>query len=73
MREPTKSKRSRTSVSSSALYVLTSLVILRGGRIQRSSFLEAMGAWIEDTGQPSADPPTWKTFGDILMAGRVYE
>lgn len=36
-------------------------------------FLEAIGAWIEDTGQTPADPPTWKTFGDILMAARVYE
>lgn len=36
-------------------------------------FLEAMRAWIEDTGQQAADPPTWKTFGDILMAARMYE
>jgi len=36
-------------------------------------FLEAMGAWINDTGQASADPPTWKTFGDILMGARIYE
>lgn len=43
-------------------------------------FLAAMEAWIEDmedyyknTGQPSADVPTWKTFGDILMAATMYE
>lgn len=43
-------------------------------------FLEAMEAWIEDmesyyrnTGQPPDDPPTWKTFGDILMAAMMYE
>jgi hypothetical protein len=43
-------------------------------------FLEAMEGWIEDmesyyknSGQPPADPPTWKTFGDILMAATMYE
>ena len=36
-------------------------------------FLQAMEAWIEDTGQPSADPPTWKMFGNVLMAARMYE
>ena len=43
-------------------------------------FLEAMKAWIEgmegyykNTGQPPADAPTWKTFGDILMAATIYE
>jgi hypothetical protein len=43
-------------------------------------FLEAMEAWIADSegyyknqGQAPADPPTWKTFGDILIAARMYE
>lgn len=43
-------------------------------------FLEAMKFWIEgmenyykNTGQPLADPPNWKTFGDILMAAKMYE
>ena len=43
-------------------------------------FLEAIGAWIEgmegyykNTGQPHTDAPTWKTFGDILMAATMYE
>lgn len=36
-------------------------------------FLEAMEAWIEDTGQPPTDPPTWKTFADILIAAMNYE
>ena len=43
-------------------------------------FLEAMEAWIEgmenyyrNTSQSPAEPPTWKTFGDILMAATMYE
>jgi hypothetical protein len=43
-------------------------------------FLQAMEAWIADmegyyknSGQAPADPPTWKTFGDILIAAAMYE
>ena len=67
----------------------TSVVALRAdldenrGRWQNTtleSFLSAMESWIVDmdgyyknSGQPLADPPTWKTFADILMGARVYE
>jgi len=44
------------------------------------TFLTAMESWIIDmyayyknSGQPAADPPTWKTFADILMGASVYE
>ena len=43
-------------------------------------FREAMEAWIADMegyyknrGQGRVDPPTWKTFGDILIAATMYE
>jgi len=43
-------------------------------------FLEAMEAWIADMegyyknrGEEPADSPTWKTFGDILIAATMYE
>jgi len=43
-------------------------------------FREAMEAWIADMegyyknrGEVPADPPTWKTFGDILIAATMYE
>jgi hypothetical protein len=52
----------------------------RSGNPTLDHFLEAMEAWIEgmesyhkNTGQPPADPPTWKTFGDILMTATMYE
>jgi hypothetical protein len=45
-----------------------------------ASFLEAMGAWIQDmdgyyrnTGQTLSELPTWKILADILMAARTYE
>jgi hypothetical protein len=43
-------------------------------------FLSAMEDWIPEmniyyanTGQPTVDQPTWKTFADILMAAKTYE
>jgi hypothetical protein len=26
-----------------------------------------------NTGQPVPDPPSWRTFADMLMAARIYE
>lgn len=44
------------------------------------TFLEAMGAWIEDMagycesrGQPVPETPSWQTFAEILAAARMYE
>ncbi|MGH9760546.1 MAG: DUF7660 family protein [Blastocatellia bacterium] len=43
-------------------------------------YLEAMAAWVNDMdgyyknlGKPIPDIPTWGTFGEILLAGSVYE
>lgn len=43
-------------------------------------FLEALGAWVEDMdgyyrnqGKPAPQQLDWKTFGDMLMAAKVYE
>lgn len=45
-----------------------------------SSFLEAMGAWVEEMEgyyrnrrEPVPDQPTWKTLAEILLASKVYE
>jgi hypothetical protein len=47
---------------------------------QLGAFLEALASWLEDmdgyyanTGQPTPEPPTWKTFGEILLAAKYYE
>lgn len=44
------------------------------------SFLDALAGWIADmdgyyqnTGQQVPESPTWKTFGEMLSAARVYE
>jgi hypothetical protein len=44
------------------------------------TFLEAMGAWIEDMpgyyefrGQAVPEAPSWQTFAEILAAARTYE
>jgi hypothetical protein len=43
-------------------------------------FLDAMGCWItsmdnyyKNTGQSPVEIPTWRTFGDILLASKMYE
>lgn len=44
-------------------------------------FLEAMEAWVNDTGTrelengitPISDPPTWDTFLNIIEAGLIYD
>lgn len=43
-------------------------------------FLEAIAAWLADMdgyyanqGQPLPDPPSWKTFAEILLAAKHYE
>jgi hypothetical protein len=43
-------------------------------------FLDAMERWIasmdsyyKNTGQPSVEIPTWRTFADILLASKMYE
>jgi hypothetical protein len=44
------------------------------------SFLEAMSGWINDMdgyyknhNKPFPEPPSWKTFADIVYASKVYE
>ena len=44
------------------------------------SYLEAMTAWIQsmeafyqNAGRGFPDPPSWKTFAEILLAARIYE
>ena len=48
--------------------------------VDLAAFLEAMAAWVDDMdgyyanrGEPMPDPPTWSTFGEILLAATVYE
>jgi hypothetical protein len=50
------------------------------GNRDLASFLEAMGAWVQDMdgyfqnqGERVPEQPTWKTLGQILLAARVYE
>ena len=45
-----------------------------------ASFLDAIAAWVKDMdgyylsrGEPVPATPSWKTFGRILLAARVYE
>jgi hypothetical protein len=45
-----------------------------------AAYLEALAAWAEDMdgyyqnrGEPTPEQPTWKTFGEILSAAKVYE
>ena len=45
-----------------------------------SSFLEAVGAWIEDMdgyyqnlGRPVPGQPTWQVLAEMLLAAKVYE
>jgi len=35
--------------------------------------IEGMESYDRNTGQSPADPPTWKTFGDVLMPATKYE
>jgi len=37
------------------------------------AFLEAMEAWISDTGDKVPEKPEWNTFARILLAGKYYE
>jgi hypothetical protein len=50
------------------------------GNADLDSYLEAVGAWIEDLdgffkgkGEKVPKQPTWKTIGQILLATRTYE
>lgn len=45
-----------------------------------ATYLDALAAWVEDTDgyardvdQESATTPTWRRFGEALLAARVYE
>ncbi|HEX8310488.1 MAG TPA: hypothetical protein VF614_04160 [Chthoniobacteraceae bacterium] len=37
------------------------------------NYLEAMHSWTEDMGERIAEPPSWRTFADILYAAKIYE
>ena len=37
-----------------------------------SSFIEAMHAWATDSSD-LPESPSWRTFADILLAGKIYE
>ncbi|NJM05942.1 hypothetical protein HC891_06680 [Candidatus Gracilibacteria bacterium] len=44
------------------------------------SFLEALAAWIgsmenayRNNNLPFPEPPSWRTFADMLLAARIYE
>jgi hypothetical protein len=45
-----------------------------------ATFLQAIKGWVEDmeeyyqnVGEAVPDQPSWKTFGQILLAAKVYE
>jgi hypothetical protein len=37
------------------------------------AYLEALHAWTEDMGDRIAEPPSWRTFADMLYAAKIYE
>ena len=36
-------------------------------------FLESMQAWSEDMGERVPTAPSWRTFAEMLYAGKIYE
>ncbi|ACK69911.1 conserved hypothetical protein [Gloeothece citriformis PCC 7424] len=36
-------------------------------------YLQALHTWIEDMGDRISEPPSWRTFADILYAAKIYE
>lgn len=36
-------------------------------------YLEAMAAWIEDSGEKYNQPPSWELIVDIVKAAKIYE
>ena len=36
-------------------------------------YLEALHAWTDDMGDRIPEPPSWRTFADILYAAKIYE
>jgi hypothetical protein len=41
--------------------------------IEIGAFLEAMSAWSQDMGDRLESQPSWQTFANMLMAGKIYE
>jgi hypothetical protein len=37
------------------------------------SYLDAMHAWASDSGERVSHQPSWRTFAEILYAGKIYE
>ena len=37
------------------------------------SYLDAMHAWTSDSGERVSPQPSWRTFAEILYAGKIYE
>ena len=37
------------------------------------SYLDAMHAWTADSGERVSPQPSWRTFAEILYAGKIYE
>jgi hypothetical protein len=36
-------------------------------------FLDALHAWTDDMGDRISEPPSWRTFANMLLAAKVYE
>ena len=36
-------------------------------------YLDAMAAWLEDSGRKSNQPPSWDLIIDMLKAAKIYE
>ncbi len=36
-------------------------------------FLEAMAAWLEDSGKKHSEPPSWDLIAEMLQAAKIYE
>ena len=36
-------------------------------------YLDAMAAWLEDSGKKDNRPPSWELIGDMLKAAKIYE
>ena len=36
-------------------------------------YLEAMRAWLEDSGRKADEPPSWELIVRMLNAGKIYE
>ena len=36
-------------------------------------YLEALRAWTDDMGDRITEPPSWRTFADMLYAAKTYE